>query len=809
MLLVNPLEALRTSFKPSPKAKTPTMLQMEAVECGAAALGMILGYYHRIVPLAELRQACGVSRDGVTAANVLKAARRYGLTAKGYKKRLETLVELTPPFIVFWNFNHFLVVDGFGKDKVFLNDPATGPRTVTWDEFDEGYTGIVLTFEAGEQFEPGGQNPSVINALTSRLRGSIGGLIFSVLVSFMLVIPSLVLPAFSQVFVDNVLIGGRVEWLPYIMAGMVVIVFLQAILTLFQLRYLRALKVKLAVGMSSRFVWHVLRLPVGFYAQRFAGEISSRVRLNDQVSSILSGRLTSTIISAFMVVFYAIAMVYYDGVLTMIVIFFAAINVAVLQWVSRQRTDANLRLAQEHGKVSGVAIAGLQSIETLKASGIESDFFSRWAGYYTKAINVQQDLGLMNRLVGVLPALLSSLAAMSLLVIGGFRVLNGGLTIGMLLAFQLLMRSFQGPVNGLVRFGSTLQTLQGGLQRLDDVLGNEIDQELKAEGGFKAEGRRQKAEGSSNKLQVTSNKSLTPQPSDAPTHQLQKKSAKSTDNSLTPQLPNSLTPKKTKSKIQNLKSIHRLQGYIDIEDLSFGYHPLESPLIENFSVSIKPGQRIAFVGGSGSGKSTVAKVVAGLYQAWSGQILFDGMERSRLPRSVLTNSIAVVEQDIVLFEGTVRDNLTLWDTTIPDQDIRRACQDAAIEDIILSIPGGYDAELLEGASNLSGGQRQRLEIARALVNNPSILIMDEATSALDTETEKIIDQNLRRRGCTCLIVAHRLSTIRDADEIIVLDLGKVVQRGTHEELWQQEGHYARLIQSSGALSDGKTGGDRP
>ncbi|MEM9216424.1 MAG: NHLP family bacteriocin export ABC transporter peptidase/permease/ATPase subunit [Cyanobacteria bacterium P01_F01_bin.150] len=768
MLLVNPLDALRKSLKSSPKVKTPTMLQMEAVECGAAALGMILGYYNRIEPLAELRQACGVSRDGVTAANVLKAARRYGLTAKGYKKRLETLVELKPPFVVFWHFNHFLVVDGFSKDKVFLNDPATGPRTVTWEEFDEGYTGIVLTFEPGETFEPGGQKPSVVNALKTRLKGSVGGLIFSVLVSFMLVIPSLVLPAFSQVFVDNVLIGGRTEWLPYIMAGMVIIVILQSVLTLFQLRYLRALKVKLAVGMASRFVWHVLRLPVGFYAQRFAGEISSRVRLNDQVSSILSGRLTSTIISAFMVVFYAIAMVYYDWILTLIVIFFAAINVLVLQWVSRQRTDANLRLAQEHGKVAGVAIAGLQSIETLKASGIESDFFSRWAGYYTKAINVQQDLGLMNRLVGVLPSLLSSLAAMSLLVIGGFRVLNGGLTVGMLLAFQLLMRSFQGPVNGLVRFGSTLQTLQGGLQRLDDVLGNEIDPELKAEGRRqKAEGRRQKGSGEAGEAQA---KIQNP-----------------------------------KSKIQNSKSAHRLQGYIDIEDLSFGYHPLEAPLIEHFSLSIRPGQRIAFVGGSGSGKSTVAKVVAGLYQAWSGKILFDGMERSRVPRSVITNSIAVVEQDIVLFEGTVRDNLTLWDTTIPDQDIRRACQDAAIEDIILSIPGGYDAELLEGASNLSGGQRQRLEIARALVNNPSILIMDEATSALDTETEKIIDQNLRRRGCTCLIVAHRLSTIRDADEIIVLERGKVVQRGTHEELWQQEGHYARLIQSSGgALAETNT-----
>ncbi|MEB3230537.1 MAG: NHLP family bacteriocin export ABC transporter peptidase/permease/ATPase subunit, partial [Leptolyngbyaceae bacterium] len=619
---------------------------------------------------------------------------------------------------------------------------------------------IVLTAEPGENFEPGGQSASIIHALTSRLRGAIGGLIFSVLVSFMLVIPSLVLPAFSQVFVDNVLIGGRTDWLPYVMAGMVGIVSLQAVLTLFQLRYLRALKVKLAVGMASRFVWHVLRLPVGFYAQRFAGEISSRVRLNDQVSSVLSGRLTSTVISVFMVFFYAIAMFYYDVLLTLIVILFAIINVVVLQWVSRQRTDSNLRLAQEQGKVAGVAIAGLQSIETLKASGLESDFFSRWAGYYTKAINVQQDLGLMNRVVGVLPTLLSSLAAMSLLVIGGFRVLNGELTIGMLLAFQLLMRSFQGPVNGLVSFGSTLQTLQSSLQRLDDVLNNDIDPEL----------------------QTPAPNSPSPHPS---THPLD----------LSENWGGVPAQRVRHPKFRTTLFRHRLQGYIELQNISFGYHPLEAPLVEEFSLKIKPGQRIAFVGGSGSGKSTLAKVVAGLYQPWSGKILFDGMERSHIPRAVLTNSIAVVEQDIVLFEGTVRENLTLWDTTIPDRDIRRACQDAAIEDIILSIPCGYDAELLEGATNLSGGQRQRLEIARALVNNPSILIMDEATSALDTETEKIIDQNLRRRGCTCLIVAHRLSTIRDADEIIVLDRGKVVQRGTHEDLWRQDGHYARLIQS--------------
>ncbi|MBE9180195.1 NHLP family bacteriocin export ABC transporter peptidase/permease/ATPase subunit [Oculatella sp. LEGE 06141] len=744
-MFINPLEALRSPRKERHvRVKTPTVLQMEAVECGAAALGIVLSYYNRVVPLAELRQACGVSRDGVTAANVLKAARNYGMVAKGFKKSLESLLKLRFPFIVFWHFNHFLVVEGFTRDRVYLNDPALGPRTVSHQEFDQGYTGVVLVIEPGEDFKPGGQKPSLVLALGKRLRSSFGALLYCVLASFLLVMPSLVIPAFSQIFVDNVLVGGRTGWLPYLLFGMLLTVGLQGVLTLLQLQYLRRLKIKLSVSLSSQFVWHVLRLPVSFYAQRFAGEISNRVKLNDDVADVLSGRLTTTVISAFMVVFFAIAMLQYDVVLTVIVISFAIVNVLTLQWVSRHRVDANLRLVQEYGKASGIAIAGLQSMETLKASGLESDFFARWVGYYTKAINAQQELGLINRFLGLLPSLLSTLTAASLLIIGGWRVINGSLSIGMLVAFQLLMQSFQQPVNRLVQFGSTLQSLQGNLQRLDDVLGNEIDPQLKE--GDKKEGH------------------------------------------------------KEKEKRGQWSFMPRLHGYIDLNAITFGYSPLEAPLIENFNLSIKPGQRIAFVGGSGSGKSTLAKIVAGLYESWSGEIQFDGVSRTHIPRAVLANSIAVVEQDILLFSGTIRDNLTLWDATVPDHDLHQACQDASIHDVILSIPGGYDAQLLEGAVNLSGGQRQRLEIARALVNNPSILIMDEATSALDTETEKTIDQALRQRGCTCLIVAHRLSTIRDCDEIIVLDHGKVVQRGIHEELWSQPGLYAQLIRNAGDAS---------
>ena len=734
-MFIQPLPFLSADKK---RVKTPTLLQMEAVECGAAALGIILSHYNKIVPLVELRQACGVSRDGVTAANVLKAARRYGLEAKGYKKQLESVLELPPPFIVFWHFNHFLVVEGVGKDKIYLNDPAQGPRTVSYAEFDEGYTGIALTLKPGEDFEPGGERPSTVGALRRRLDSSVWALLYCVAAGFLLVIPNLALPAFSQIFVDAVLVGNKPEWLPYILGAMLAIVVVQGMLTLLQLRFLRALKIKLAVVLSSQFVWHLLRLPASFYAQRFAGEISSRIRLNDSVANVLSGRLTVTAISLVVVVFYGVAMAYYDLPLTLIVVAFSVINVATLQWVSRQRTDSTRRLAQEYGKVSGTAIAGLQNIETLKASGIESDFFARWVGYYTKAINAQQELEMVNRAVNLLPSLLSALSAAALLMLGGWRVINGDLTIGQLVAFQLLMVSFQRPVNTLVRFGSTLQNLQGNLERLDDILRNPVDDQL-----------------------------LEPSATEpAPADQV---------------APAIAGPK--------------LTGRIQIQQLTYGYSPLEPPLIDRFELTVQPGQRVALVGGSGSGKSTVAKLVAGLYKPWSGAVCFDGVPRDRIPRSILSNSVSVVEQDILLFAGSIRDNLTLWDSTISEAALRQACQDANIEEVILALPGGYDATLLEGAANLSGGQRQRLEIARALVSEPTLLIMDEATSALDTETEKHIDQNLRRRGCTCLIVAHRLSTIRDCDEIIVLERGKVVQRGTHEQLWEAGGHYARLLNS--------------
>lgn len=717
---------------PNKRKRTPTLLQMEAAECGAAALGIILGYYGRIVPLTELRQACGVSRDGSKASNILIAARQYGLQAKGFRLDLDALQTTACPYIVFWNFNHYLVVEGFAKDRVYLNDPATGSRVASWAEFNEAYTGITLIFEPTAEFRPGGQKNRPILALLSRLKGSEVALGYSMLTGLLLVLPGLATAGFSQIFIDDILIKGKSDWLRPLILAIIIVALLSGLLTQLQLRLLRQMHIKLSLGMSSRFLWHILRLPLSFHDQRFAGNISSRVELNDTLANLLSGKLASSAISALTIVFYAIVMLQYDRILTLIGLSFVLLNLVVLQWVSRSRTDSNIRLMQERGKVSGIAVAGLQSMETIKASGQESDFFARWSGAYAKTLNAQQELDRASQWLNVLPSSLSAIATMLLLVVGGLRVMNGDISIGMLVALQGLMGQLLEPTNTLVSLGSELQELEGNLNRLDDVLHHPADPHLTVIRAHASE----------------------------------------------PILP-------------------KLNGRLELRNLTFGYSRVAPPLIENLNLIVQPGQRVALVGGSGSGKSTVAKLICGLYEPWEGEILLDDQPRTEIPRRVLTNSLSLIEQDPVLFAGSVRDNLTLWDTTVSDRAIQQACQDAAIHEVIQSLPGGYAADLLEGAVNLSGGQRQRLEIARALVNQPSILVLDEATSALDAETEQVIDRNLRLRGCTCIIVAHRLSTIRDCNEIIVLEWGKVVQRGTHEQLRQVEGTYLQLIRSSG------------
>jgi NHLM bacteriocin system ABC transporter peptidase/ATP-binding protein len=715
----------------SKRHKTPTIMQMEAVECGAASLAMILGYHGKWVPLEELRLRCGVSRDGSKASNLLKAARSYGLTSKGFNKEPENLRTMSLPMVVFWNFNHYLVVEGFRNGKVYLNDPAAGKRVVSDEEFDLSFTGVALTFELGAEFKKGGQPQSVLAALKRRFVGLNDAIAYLVLVGVALVLPGLVVPVFSSVFIDKLLISGMDSWLKPLLLGIVITALLRVALTWLESYYLLRVRTQIALASASKFFWHVLRLPVEFYTQRSPGEISSRVGINDKVAGMLSGDLAKAFLAVVQAVFFAALMFFYDVWLTLISIVVVSINVFVMQQISQKTKEASQKLAIDGGKVFGATMSGLRVMETVKSSGGESSFFSKWAGYQAKYVNSEQAMARVGLVMGSLPALLTVLNGLLILGVGGMRVIDGHLSIGMLVAFQSLAASFTGPVQSLVGLGKKMLEVQGDMNRLDDVMQYREDPWL--------------------------NRAPVPQ-------------------------------------AQGGRVAAKLSGKVELNNISFGYNPAGSALVENFNLVLNPGERVAIVGPSGCGKSTISRLVMGLYEPWGGSIKFDDQPRDAFGRYEFFNSVALVDQDIVLFEGSIRDNLSMWDNRVSDQDIMQAAKDACIHDVIMSRPGGYDSKLEEGGVNMSGGQRQRLEIARALATNPRILVMDEGTSALDPATEQQIDENLRRRGCACIIIAHRLSTIRDADEIVVLSYGHIVERGTHDSLMQIDGgFYSRLI----------------
>ena len=709
----------------TPRVRTPTVLQMEAVECGAAALAIVLGYHGLHLPLEQLRVACGVSRDGSKASNVVKAARTFGMTASGARLEVDALRTQVFPVIVFWDFNHFLVVEGFAADGVWLNDPASGPRKVTMEEFSRAYTGVTLLITPGPEFKKGGKRRSTWAALKPRIDGSKSALLFVVLASLALVIPGLVIPVFTQVFVDSYLIGQLEGWVKPLLLGMGITAILRMGLTWLQQHYLLRLELRLALTGSATFFWHVLRLPIEFFNQRYAGDISQRVSSNDRVAHLLSGELATNVVGVITAVFYVAIMLTYDGLLTLIGVLLTGLNVAALAYVARKRTDGNMRLQQERGKLMATTMGGIQTIETIKATGGELDFFARWAGLKAKTNNSEQRLALYSHMLSSVPVLITALTTATILGLGGWRVMEGSMTVGMLVAFQSLMGSFSSPISNLMGLATKFQEASGDMTRLDDVLRYPVDERFNHA---------------------------------APT-----------------------------------TVVGKLEGHLEIDQLSFGYSRLDAPLIEGFSLKLAPGQRVALVGASGSGKSTIAKLVMGLNKPWSGEVRIDGIAREAIAPTVLNATLAGVDQEVYLFEGTVRDNLTLWDAEVPEPDMVRAAQDALIHDVIAARNGGYDASVGEGGANFSGGQAQRLELARALTGNPRVLVLDEATSALDPVTEKLILDQLRKRGCTCLVVAHRLSTIRDCDEIIVMDRGKVVERGTHEALNELGGAYAQLV----------------
>ena len=713
------------------REKTPVVLQMEAAECGAASLGIILGYYKKYMSLEQLRELCGVSRNGSNAANVMAAAETLGMKAEGFSYEPEELKKLIPPFIIHWDFNHFVVFEGMDEKtgEVFLNDPAVGHRSVPWAEFEESFTGVTLVLRPGENFVRDGEPESVWRTLLSGILKDRYALGFILGVGLCLSLVNLGVPLISQTFLDDVLTYAHRGWLFDVLLALFISLVLTLTLNFLRLWCLLRWQGKMTIDDSSSFLSYVLKLPVSFFQTRYSGEIAARVQFHESIADFVTGRLAVAVLDFAIAVFYLFLLVLYNIKLTIIGVIFTAINIFVTwasyQWLQEQR----MKLLQEQGNLYGISVAGIASIETLKANGNEDDFFVKWSDANAKYLTMAQRQEYYSQFINFVPAALGGVNGAIIMAEGGFSIMDGLMSVGIFVAFQSLMQNFQMPVERITAMSQDIQQTSSQMMKINDVYRYPLDPE----------------------------KTLT---------------------------------------AETMKAIPpKLSGRLELKQVNFGYSRTLPKLIKKLNLKLEPGQRVAIVGRSGSGKSTLAKLVSGLYQPWSGQILFDGVSSTEIPREIFAQSVAVVEQEIFLLEGTVAENIALFNPNVPRHDIIQAAKDAMIHEDIALMRGGYDAMLEEGGYNLSGGQRQRMEIARALAANPSLLILDEATSALDPVTEQEIMKNIRRRGCACFIVAHRLSTIRDCDEIIVLEKGRVVQRGTHETLMEEDGYYRKLIQS--------------
>ena len=708
--------------------KTPTVFQMEATECGAASLSMIFAYYGKFLPLEQMRIETGVSRDGCNAGNIMRAAKRFGLECRGFRREPDALREIETPCIIHWNFNHFVVFEGFKGDFAYLNDPAVGRRKLTFEELDEGFTGIVLTFKETDAFVKEKKQNTAWAMIGQRLKGQYGVLFKLFYIGLLLVFPGLILPVLSQVFIDDILVGGYTDWITKILVFMGSLVALRAGLYYYRDLILQKLRSKMTLMSGMDFLAHMLRLPMNFFDQRYAGDLVNRMNNNTEVSAFLAGDLAETVLNILVAAFYLVILFIYSPIMTLIGLCNVAVCLGVVLATKQFISDASIKQQMSGGKLYGAICAGLSITDTLKASGAENEYVSRVLGHHVKNANLVQEQTRFQKIISAIPGAAGNITDVLHMLVGGILVINGSLSMGMLTAFCSLFDSFIEPVNALVSFAQKIQTLKASIGRVEDVQKYPEDERYDR-------------------------------------------------------------------NVEGIQNYKKLNGEIELVDLSFGYSTLKPALVEHFSFRLNSGESIAFVGPSGCGKSTVSKMISGLYSPWGGDILLDGKSMRYLPKECLNASIATVSQNITLFTGTIRDNLTMWNTAILEEDMIEAAKDACIHDFIISCPGGYDYMLSENATNISGGQRQRLEIARALATKPSILIMDEATSALDPIVEKQVMDNIKRRGCTCVIVAHRLSAIRDCNQIVVMRNGKIVQQGTHNNLMSSEGYYRGFVQN--------------
>ena len=701
----------------------PVIMQMEMVECGAASLGMVMAYYKKWLPLEQLRKDCGVSRDGCSAKQLLLAGRSYGMEANAYKLDEDELQELAPA-IIHWNFNHFVVYKGKKGGVHYLNDPGRGKVKVSQEEFDRSFTGIALSFEPTEAFQPGGSRASILGFVKRRLKNTWAAAFFIFVVGLLSAIVGIATPLFSQVFMDDILSGKNPDWFKPFMAAFIAVIGVNILTAWLRGIYQRKYNAAMAIDANSNFFWHLLRLPMDFFSQRYVGDLILRQKSNQNIAATLVQQLAPLAIQMMLLVLYLTFMIRYSLLLTLIGLGSMGLNIVLASYISTKRVDVARIAERDMGKYYGVTMSCLDNIETIKAAGAENGFFSHWAGYFTNMHNSEARAGRRDQLYGVWPEMLQTLTNNAILLIGAYLIMDGEFTIGMLLAFQGFMSGFSAPAQQLFSVAEMVIEMRTQMERVEDVLKYPVQEQSNAV----------RSEGSG-----------------------------------------------------------KLRGRIELKNVSFGYNKFSQPQIKDVSMTVEPGKSVAFVGTSGCGKSTLAKLITGLYQPWEGEILFDGKRRSEINSDEFTNSVAMIDQNVVMFDDTILSNIKMWDSSIEDFAMVLACRDAQIREEVVSRPEGFNTRLVKGGKNFSGGQLQRIEIATALAREPVILIMDEATSALDAETEKHIMDSIRMMGVTLIVIAHRLSTIRDCDEIVVLDKGVVVERGTHQALMEKDGVYKQLV----------------
>ena len=699
------------------------VMQMEAVECGAASLSMILAYFGKWLPLEQVREACCVSRDGSSMKNILIAAKKYGLEPSAYQVSPEGLAGMEPA-IIHWNFEHFVVFKGMKRGKACLNDPGFGPVEVPMDEFRRSFTGVAMTFELTDRFERSGHQTSIFSYIRRNMNGAYEAFWITFVFALLAAFVSLSVPLFTRVFFDEILSGRNAQWAKVFFCLLAMLALFNLVVALWQQRYAKRIAGQLALRSNTNFLRHLMRLPMSFF--RFVGDLQQRQQLNESITHSLVEVLAPQIINVMLLVLYLVLMLSYNYTLTLIGVVAAVLDLGIVRYYSNRRLDMVRSTQQSEGKYGSATVSCLENIESIKAAGAEEGFFQYWCGLWARKFNKEREMHIQQSEMNLLPSLTQSLLSMAVLLVGAWYILQGDLSVGMLMAFQGFMTAFIAPVDQMVHAGMQLVEMRSQMERVEDVMKYPEDRHV--EGSASEEGK--------------------------------------------------------------------LLGELELRDVSFGYNHMNPPLIEHFNLHLKPGESVAFVGSSGCGKSTLAKLISGLYKPWSGEILFDGRPVESIPNDELTASVAVVSQDITLFDDTLEQNIRMWDQSVEDFAIRIACDDAQLHSDIVKRPEGYATKVVRGGQNFSGGQCQRIEIATALAREPMILIMDEATSALDPTTEDHLMRRIREMGITLIVVAHRLSTIRDCSQIIVMDQGSVVQQGTHEELMRQEGRYRELMENN-------------